>query len=78
MNNNELQKFFAAFADKTGSNPDDIKNKVEKGKGEDLLKNLNEQQAQQVKSIMNDPKKTQEILNSPMAKALIKRLMNNG
>ena len=78
MNNNELQKLIATFANKTGSTPEDIKEKVNKEKADELLKSLNEKQAQQVQSIMSDPKKTQEILNSPMAQAIIKRLMNNG
>lgn len=74
MDNNEFQKMFAAFADKKDFSHHNINNI----NSEELLKSLNEEQAQQVKSIMSDPKKTQEILNSPMAKALIKRLMNNG
>lgn len=78
MNNDELQKLIATFANKTGSNPQDIRNKVDKNKADELLKNLNEKQSQQVQNIINDPKKTQEILNSPAAQAIIKRLMNNG
>ena len=78
MNNDELQKLIKAFANKTGANPQEINNSVKSGKAEQLMKNLSEEQAQKVQSVLNDPKKTQEILNSPAAQALIKRLMNNG
>lgn len=78
MNNNELQKLIATFANKTGSNAEVVQNNVNNGKVDELMKSLNEKQAQQVQSILNDPKKTQEILNSPAAQALMKRLMNNG
>lgn len=78
MDNNELQKLISAFANNTGANPQQVQNSINNGKIDSLMKNLNESQAQQVQSILNDPKKTQEILNSPAAQALIKRLMNNG
>ena len=78
MDNNELQKLISEFANNTGANPQQIHNSVKNGKIDALMKNLNENQAQQVQSILNDPKKTQEILDSPVAQALIKRLMNNG
>lgn len=78
MNNNELQKLIATFANNTGANPEKLQQSVNSGNVDELMKNLNEKQAQQVQSVLNDPKKTQEILNSPAAQALIKRLMNNG
>lgn len=38
-----------------------------------LLKGLNEKQADKVKNILNDPQKAQKILESPQAQALIKK-----
>lgn len=78
MNNNELQKLFASLSDNTGVNPQQLQKSVNNGKVDELMKSLNEKQAQQVQSILNDPEKTKEILNSPAAQALMKRLMNNG
>lgn len=78
MNNNELQKLLATLSNNTGVNPQKLQQSMNSGNADELLKNLNEKQAQQVQSVLNDPKKTQEILNSPAAQALIKRLMNNG
>lgn len=78
MNNNELQKLIATFANNTGADPQKLQQSVSSGNVDELMKNLNEKQAQQIQSVLNDSKKTQEILNSPAAQALIKRLMNNG
>ena len=78
MNNNELHKLIATFANNTGASPQEVQKTVNNGKVEELMKSLNEKQAQQVQSILNDPQKTKEILNSPAAQALMKRLMNNG
>lgn len=40
---------------------------------DDLLKGLNETQINKIKSVLNDPKATEKILNSPQAQALIKK-----
>ncbi len=39
----------------------------------DLLKGLNQSQRNKVESILNDPKATEKILNSPQAQALMKK-----
>lgn len=78
MNNNELQNLFASLSNNTGVNSQQLQKSVNNGKVDELMKSLNEKQAQQVQSILNDPQKTKEILNSPAAQALMKRLMNNG
>lgn len=74
MNNNDLQKLMSAFESKIGKDGDS-KNKA---RVENLLKGLNEEQAQKLKNVLSDPEKSKEILNSPAAKALMKKLMNNG
>ena len=40
-----------------------------------MLNSLNDKQAEQLKSALANPEKTQEILNSPAAQALMKKLM---
>ena len=41
---------------------------------EKLLSNLNKSDAEKLKNILNDPVKTKQILNTPEAQALIKKL----
>lgn len=74
MNNNELSKMINNYINKNNlkSNQSDLKNKK---KVESMLGNLDDAQADKLKSILSDPKKSEELLNSPAAKALMKKLM---
>ena len=74
MNNNDIQKLMSAFEKMDNGNKD----KESKAKVEQMLGNLNDKQSENIKEVLSDPEKTKEILNSPAAKALMKKLMNNG
>ena len=71
MNNNELNSLIKGFVNNNGAKPDP-KNQA---KVEKMLNGLNDKQAQQLKNVLSDPNKSQEILNSPAAQALMKKLM---
>ncbi|MGN0489546.1 MAG: hypothetical protein ACI4HO_09820 [Ruminococcus sp.] len=74
MNNKDISRLMSEMEKKSqGVKSDKSKEQVEK-----MLKNLNDEQAEKLKQVLADPKKTQEVLNSPAAKALMKKLMNNG
>ena len=74
MNNNDIQKLMSAFEKMDNGNKD----KESKAKVKEMLGNLNDKQSEKIKQVLYDPEKTKEILNSPAAKALMKKLMNNG
>ena len=74
MNNNELNSLINSFLNKNGFNNQQAVSDKNKAKAEQMLKNLNDKQTQQLKAVLSDPKKSQEILNSPAAKALMKKL----
>ncbi|MBQ5399403.1 MAG: hypothetical protein IIU14_08240 [Ruminococcus sp.] len=73
MNNNELKNIINGFIQSNRLTPDktDLKNKE---KVEKLLKGLDEKQAQSLGELLSDPKKAESVLNSPAARALIKKL----
>ena len=71
MKNNELNSLIKGFINKNGAQSDP-KNKA---KVEKLLGGLSDKQTEQLKNVLSDPKKSQEILNSPAAQALMKKLM---
>lgn len=71
MDNNELNNLIKGFINKNGAKPDP-KNQA---KVEKMLSGLNDKQVSQLQSVLQDPKKSQEILNSPAAQALMKKLM---
>lgn len=47
---------------------------AQKASPDELLKNLDPQNAQKVKEILSDPKEMEKIMNSPQAQSLIKKL----
>ena len=51
-----------------------IKNTPQNAQVEKLLSSLNKSDAEKVKNILNDPVKTKQILNTPEAQALIRKL----
>lgn len=78
MNNNEINSLINSFIYKNGFNKKQTANDKNKQKVEKLMKNLNSNQTEQLKQILSDPEKTSKILNSSAAKALIKKLSDNG
>jgi hypothetical protein len=66
---NELTK-------RLGISQNQMQDAMKSGNVEDVLKNADSSKAQQIQSILNDPEKTREIMNSPQAQALLK-LFNN-
>ena len=72
MNNNEINSLISGFLKKNGATAGNDKNRA---KVEKMLGGLDNKQAEKLQGILNAPKKSQEILNSPAAKALMKKLM---
>lgn len=75
MDNYDINKIMGEMEKKQGTLGNDPKNKAQVEK---LLKSLTGKQAETVKNVLADPEKSKEILNSPAARALMKKLMNNG
>ncbi len=75
--NNNTNKLFEELSQKLGVSGKQIENAAKNGSVNDVLKNMNSAQKQQVESILSDPEKTKEILNSPQAQALMKLFGGN-
>lgn len=56
--------------------PGEVRQAVESGKVDNLLGRLSADDANRVKEVLSDEKKTRELLNSPAAQALLKKFMN--
>lgn len=54
-----------------------VKNIAQQGSPNEILKNLDPQNAQKVKEILNNPKEMEKIMNSPQAQSLLKKLRGN-
>ena len=75
--NNNTNKLIEELSRKLGVSEKQLENAAKKGNVKDVLKNMDAKSSQQIESILSDPEKTKEILNSPQAQALMKLFGGN-
>ena len=75
--NSNANKLLNELTKRLGISENQMQNAMKSGNIDDVLKNTDNSKAQQIQSILNDPKKTREIMNSPQAQALLKLFNNN-
>lgn len=75
--NNNTNKLIEELSHKLGVSGQQLENAAKKGNVKDVLKNMDAKSSQQIESILSDPEKTREILNSPQAQASMKLFGGN-
>lgn len=73
----QIENILNSLAQKLGENPNEIKKNAQKGEVGSLLNKMDGKQASKVQEILNDKEKTEQLLNTPQAQALIKKLMGD-
>lgn len=73
----QIENILNSLAQKLGENPKEIKKNAQKGEVGSLLNKMDGKQASKVQEILNDKEKTEQLLNTPQAQALIKKLMGD-
>ncbi len=73
----QIENILNSLAQKLGENPNEIKKNAQKGEVGSLLNKMDSKQASKVQEILNDKEKTEQLLNTPQAQALIKKLMGD-
>lgn len=73
----QIENILNSLAQKLGENPNEIKKNAQKGEVSSLLNKMDGKQASKVQEILNDKEKTERLLNTPQAQALIKKLMGD-
>lgn len=73
----QIENILNSLAQKLGENPKEIKKNAQKGEVGSLLNKMDGKQASKVQEILNDKEKTERLLNTPQAQALIKKLMGD-
>lgn len=73
----QIENILNSLAQKLGENPNEIKKSAQKGEVGSLLNKMDGKQASKVQEILNDKEKTERLLNTPQAQALIKKLMGD-
>ena len=76
-NNMNVDNLLKSVSNKLGKNPEDLKNASQSGKMENLLNNLNPNDAQKIQKILSDKNAANKILSTPQAQSLIKQLLGD-
>ena len=69
----KMNELLTTLSQKLGMSREQVAGAAERGDVDSLLQNT-DCDTSQVKSILNDPEKTKQLLNSPQAQALMKLL----
>ncbi len=77
-NNENLQDLINTASQRLGTTPENLKQASQQGNVQNLLNQLDGEQAKKVQQILNDKEASQKLLNSPQAQALLKKLMGGG
>lgn len=73
-NKNNTNKMLDDLSRRLGVPQDKIKSVAQSGNIQELLDNTDSKNAEKIRAVLDDPKKTEQLLNSPQAQALIKLL----
>ena len=76
-NKNQINEIIKSLSSKLNASPENIQASAQENNIDSLLKNLNPQQAQKVKSILSNPQESKKILDSPAAQAIIRKINGN-
>lgn len=79
MNDKEkqIQDILNSLAQRLGENPDKLKANIQNGNMSKMFNNMDKKQADKIQSILNDKEKTEKLLSTPQAQALLKKLMGD-
>lgn len=71
----QINELLQKASEKMGTTPDELKRKLEGQNINDALKNMNPNDAAKVQQVLANPALAQQLLNSPQAQVLLKKLM---
>lgn len=74
MKQNELERLLSSAAHKLGTTPEQLKQGAVSGDIDAMLNQMDPAEAQNLRRVLSDRKAAQEILQSPEAQELMKRL----
>lgn len=73
----QIQNILNSLSQKLGESPDKLKANMQNGDMSKVFNNMDKKQAEKVQSILNDKEKTEKLLSTPQAQALLKKLMGD-
>jgi hypothetical protein len=73
----QIQNILNSLSQKLGESPDKLKANMQNGDMSKMFNNMDKKQAEKIQSILNDKEKTEKLLSTPQAQALLKKLMGD-
>lgn len=73
----QIQDILNSLSQRLGENPDKLKANIQNGDMSKMLNNMDKKQADKIQEILNDKEKTEKLLSTPQAQALLKKLMGD-
>lgn len=64
-----------ALSKKMGTTPQDLKQSAQNGQLDRIIRSLNPNDSQKLQEVLQNPEAANQLLNSPQAQQLIKKLM---
>lgn len=74
-NQKELNAMLDALYKKMGTTPQDLKQSAQNGQLDRIIRSLNPNDSQKLQEVLQNPEAANQLLNSPQAQQLIKKLM---
>lgn len=72
---NQMDALLNLAGKKMGTDPQKLKQQMDSGQMDGILKNLNANQQAQFKNLMNNPAAVKQLIENPNMQALLKNLM---
>ncbi|HHZ05926.1 MAG TPA: hypothetical protein GX401_03965 [Clostridiales bacterium] len=77
MSNNNMDNLLNTLSQRLGTSPEALQQAVQKNNMGKLLGNMDKAQADKLQKILSDKEASKKLLDSPQAKALLKKLMGD-
>ncbi|MDD5952845.1 MAG: hypothetical protein PUC32_04235 [Oscillospiraceae bacterium] len=74
MKQNELERLLQIASQRLGTTPEQLKQDAQQGQISDLISNLDPVDAQNLQRVLSDRNAAQQLLDTPEARELMKRL----
>ena len=71
----QMDSLLALAGKKMGKDPEKLREQMQSGQMDGILKNLNPNQQAQIQNLMNNPAAIEQLMNSPKVQMLLKGLM---
>lgn len=74
-NNDELQNLLKIAAERLGTQPDKLKQQAENGNLQNMINNLNANDAAKLQQVLSDKDAANRLLSTPQAQILLKKFL---